>query len=213
MLGMKELNKVEVDEKSTKATLPGNSTRDEGFETLIKRVINFSLLMVLLGSFTIFLVGSSSLGIKSDIDKGESFIKTAEEMRPNFEDSLLLYTGNTQKIIDYLLKLRPRTEEDFISFITSLEKIGKELFINLEIKTIEDKDKVKDRITYNVNFYGSIDNLKAFIKALDQIPYYVKISDIKYSNPIVEDGKDVNAAKIPNISIELQLFTKTKNAN
>lgn len=213
MLGMEETNKLGVDTKSTKTALPVNNTEDQGLEVSIKRVINFSLLMIILGSFSIFLVGSSSLAIKSDIDKGESFIKTAEEMRPNFEDSLLLYTGNTQKIIDFLLKLRPRTEEDFIAFITSLETVGRELSLNLEIKTVESKDKAKDRIAYNISFYGSLEDLKSFVKALDGIPYYVKISNLKYTNPIVEDGNDDTSMKTPNVLIELQLFTKTKNAN
>lgn len=213
MLGTEETNKLGVDIKSTKTNLTVSNTEDQGLEVSIKRVINFSLLMILLGSFSIFLVGASSLSIKADIDKGQSFIKTAEEMRPNFEDSLLLYTGNTQKIIDFLLKLRPRTEEDFIAFITSLEKVGKELSLNLEIKTVESKDTIKDKISYNVSFYGGLEDLKSFVKALDEIPYYVKISSIRYENPTVENNSDGSSIKIPNVLIELQLFTKTKNAN
>ncbi|MDP2643001.1 MAG: hypothetical protein Q8P62_04120 [Candidatus Peregrinibacteria bacterium] len=203
-----------------KISSPEDNSHDET-GTLAKRIIHLCLIFVILGFFGTSIIGMSSLSIKTDISENKSFIKVAEEMRPNFEDSLLLYTGNTQKVIDFLLKLRPQTEEEFITFITTLESLGKELSLNLDIRTIDDKDQPTDKtkskndsITYNINFYGDIKDMQSFVTALDKIPYYVKISNIKYQNLSLKDGaQDKKLNELTNISIEIQLFIKKRNAN
>lgn len=230
MLGMESQNRIDDPEESedygdattqpVKISSPEDNSHDET-GTLAKRIIHLCLIFVILGFFGTSIIGMSSLSIKTDISENKSFIKVAEEMRPNFEDSLLLYTGNTQKVIDFLLKLRPQTEEEFITFITTLESLGKELSLNLDIRTIDDKDQPTDKtkskndsITYNINFYGDIKDMQSFVTALDKIPYYVKISNIKYQNLSLKDGaQDKKLNELTNISIEIQLFIKKRNAN
>lgn len=219
MLGTEEANNLGGTNTLAKTPCPGADPKDLRLELMVRRIINFSLLLIFMGSFTIFFVGASSLEIKNEISNDESFVKLAEEMRPDFENSLLLYTGKTQEIINFLLNLRPQKEEDFIAFITALENVGKKLSLKLEIKTldVQEKDNTKSKdnnsISYIVNFYGSTENLHDFVNSLDELPYYIKISSIRYENPISEEGKNEKSKKLPNISMELQLFIKTKNAN
>lgn len=229
MLGLQQTSRTDDPEESddyadtnvkpVKIASPEGVNPDEGTGTLSKRIIHVCLLLVVLCFLSISTIGVSSLSIKNDIMQGESFIKVAEEMRPNFEDSLTLYTGNTQKIIDFLLKLRPQTEEEFITFITTLEKMGKDLSLKLDIKTLDEQDTTAKKsqpatITYNVSFYGSTRDLEAFVGEIDKIPYYINITKIRYQNlPPQEVTSDKKTTELMNISIELKLFMKKINAN
>jgi len=198
---------------------------DIGIGKISSRVIKFCLILAGISAFAAVLMGSSTITIQEEIRNNRNFIDTAKEMRPNFEDSLSLYTGDTQKVVDYLLALRPATEEEFITFISRLENLGQELSLNLSIKNIENLGynngkpikASSNMIGYHVSFYGSIRDLKSFIRSLDALPYYIEVSDIKYSNPAFqEDDESATGQQIANteknISIMLRLFTKSRNA-
>jgi len=197
---------------------------DIGIGKLSSRVIKMCLILAGISAFTAVLMGTSAVRIQEEIGNNRLYIDTAKEMRPNFEDSLSLYTGDTQKVIDYLLALRPSTEEEFITFISRIESLGQELSLNLTIKNVEGVSYVRGKpisgdpnvIAYQVSFYGSIRDMKAFINALDDMPYYIEVSEIRYSNPAFMDESDGNAVQSnrdeKNISLLLKLSVKNRNA-
>lgn len=184
-----------------------------GFVPFAKRVLATSTILVILASVTALFMGLSSLSVNREIKDHEYFISVAKEVQPNFEDSLTLYTGETRKIIDFLLSLRPDSEEDYITFITALENLGNSLSLNLDVSSVEssvDPSKTavepSNSLEYEIRFYGSFKNLQAFIEGFDVLPYYVKILSIKYTNPSsLEDDKD---RKLPNVTVRIELYIK-----
>jgi hypothetical protein len=187
---------------------------DAGIGTFAFRVLKICLILSGVSVFASILMGSSTLDVRQETENNKSFIKVAKEMSPNFEESLSLYTGNTQKIVDYLLTLRPSTEEGFITFISDIEDLGQELSLNLNVKSMEaeavkpgKKAAAQDNstISYQIGFYGSIRDMKSFIKKLDELPYYIEVSNITYSNPAFADEE---APGSQNISLTIKLFTK-----
>lgn len=179
--------------------------------TFSSRVLKVCLILSGISVFTAIIMGSSTVSVWQEITNNQSFIKVAKEMRPNFEESLSLYTGNTQKIIDYLLALRPATEEEFITFISRIEDLGQELSLNLNIKSMDSPNE--SSIAYQVSFYGSIRDMKLFIRKLDDMPYYIEVSEIKYLNPaFVEESDEEKSSNTPNISLVIKLFIKNQNA-
>lgn len=209
----------EADTQIIKMTAAPDAKEAKDVGVFVKRIISLCSFFVIFSFLGVAAIGLSSLGINNDIKDSEAFVAVAKEMRTNFENSLSFYTGDTQKIIDFLLKLRPNTEEEFITFITALENLGKELSLNLDIRTMDNNTEAvgteqNDGIFYIVNFYGSIRDMKSFIRKLDGLPYYIKTSNIRYMNPAFQDGDTVDKSKkIQNISIEIKLFTKEKNAD
>lgn len=217
MVLTEEKNKENIDAQIIKMTAADDAKEVKNVGVFVKRVIPLCLFFAIFSFLSVLTIGLSSLSINSDIKDSEAFIAVAKEMRGNFENSLSFYTGETQKIIGFLLKLRPNTEEEFITFITALENLGKELSLNLDIRTIDNKaeggsTEQNDGISYIVNFYGSIRDMKSFIRKLDELPYYIKVPNIRYTNPAFQDGDD-KSKKLQNVSIEIRLFTKEKNAD
>lgn len=193
--------------------------------TLALRILKICLILSGIGVFAAVMMGTSTVTVWQETANNQSFIKVAKEMRPNFEESLSLYTGNTQKIVDYLLASRPSTEEEFITFISKLEDLGQELSLNLDIKSTENTavksgkavSKANSTISYQINFYGSIRDMKNFIRSLDDLPYYMEVSEIRYTNPAFTPSAEdtVGQRKLssnPNISLVIKLFTKNQNA-
>lgn len=190
--------------------------------TLASRVLKVCLILSGIAAFTAILMGRSTVTIQQETKNNQSFIKVAKEMRPNFEESLSLYTGNTQKIVDYLLALRPSTEEEFITFISKIENLGQDLSLNLNIKSVETTTSSRKKsvaesptaIAYQISFYGSISDMKGFIKGLENLPYYIEVSEIRYSNPAFgeNDLEEKKSSSTPNISLVIKLFTKNLNA-
>ncbi len=84
--------------------------KNEGPE-ILKRILALSLVLTVIGTVATFVMGATSLSANNDIKTNEYFISVAKDIQPNFEDSLVLYTGETQKIIDFLLDLRPASKE------------------------------------------------------------------------------------------------------
>ncbi|MFA4891132.1 MAG: hypothetical protein WC604_02150 [Candidatus Gracilibacteria bacterium] len=167
---------------------------------LIKRILSICLILISLGTVASFAMGYTSLSISREIKENENYIVVAKEIQPNFEESLTLYTGETQKIIAYLLRLRPASEEDYITFLTALEGLGNKLKLKLDIKSLElgpvnpkADPEPSNSLDYDISFYGSFKNLLAFVEELEKLPYYIKVANIRFMDPN-GDGEDGSLA-------------------
>lgn len=189
---------------------------------VLKRILMLSLVLTVIGTVATFAMGMTSVTTNNDIKSNEYFISVAKDVQPNFEDSLVLYTGGTQKIIDFLLSLRPANEEGYITFLTALEELGNKLSLHLDIKSISsvsesEKKAAKEpskTLEYGISFYGSLKNLKSLLKGFAELPYYVKIAEIRYSDPNGgtngdgENGDAGNGHKLQNTYVRIKLYVK-----
>lgn len=184
---------------------------------VLKRILALSLVLTVIGAVATFAMGLTSLAVNNGIKSDEYFISVAKDVQPNFEDSLILYTGETQKIIDFLLSLRPASEEGYIIFLTALEDLGNKLSLHLDIKSItsvseSEKKAAKEpskTLEYGISFYGSLNNLKSLLKGIAELPYYVKVAEVRYSDPNGNgDGDGDGGHKLQNTYVRIKLYVK-----
>jgi len=191
---------------------------DESSTPITKRILSVCLILVSLGAVASFAMGYTSSTISREIKENENYIVIAKEVQPDFEESLSLYTGETQKIIAYLLRLRPESEEGYITFLTALEGVGSKLKLKLDIKSLESgpvnpkaTPEPSDSLDYDISFYGNFKNLLAFVEELEALPYYIKISNIRFVDPNGDgngSGNGSNSKKLPNLNLKIKLYVK-----
>lgn len=186
---------------------------------ILKRILALSLVLTVIGAVTTFVMGITSLAVNNSIKSDEYFIFVAKDIQPNFEDSLILYTGETQKIINFLLSLRPASEEGYITFLTALEDLGNKLSLRLNIKSISsvsesEKKAAKEpskTLEYGISFYGSLNNLKSLLKGITELPYYVKVAEVRYSDPngaVNGDTENGDSRRLQNVYVRIKLYIK-----
>ena len=177
------------------------------------RIVAVSLLLTTVATVGVFLMGGNALTISKEIQEGEYYVSVAKEVQPNFEESLSLYTGDTQKVIDYLLDLRPEDKEEEIAFLDVLEELGQDLSLKLDIHSFEDSSvagggqvEPSNTIDYEVSFYGSFRDMESFLEELESLSYYIKVSDIRYID--LNGSADDDDKKTPNLNIKIKLYVK-----
>lgn len=172
--------------------------------SILKSITKIALILVGISTFTVFTLGWSLSNIHNEIKTLRISITRAKEAVPNFEKSLTLYTGDTKPVIDYLMQLRPESEEAYISFINSIENIGQKLDLNLKLESNDEPNKIKELKTlqYTVEFYGSIDDLNAFLAELEKMPHFIQVEKMNYASISKENER------MPNIQVKLNLFIK-----
>lgn len=175
----------------------------------LSRIIGISTILIFISTFIVFLVGTSLKNTNEEIKKLSAFLANSENIQVNFEQSLILYTESTEKIIKYLLSLRPNSEEKYINFISEIETISEKLTLNLNLKSseqIEDKKNPKEKVlNYQITFFGKQSDLKAFITEIEKLPYFIKIEKIDYRNPSFMEGAEM---KYGNITLQIKLYIK-----
>lgn len=179
----------------------------------MERVLAVSLTLIFISAFIVVLIGNSLLNVNADIKRLGVFMENSESTKGNFEKSLQMYTENTQEVIDFLLSLRPENEEEYIKFLAAIEDIGQKSSLDISIKSIKEEPKKNegdktDTLNYSVDFYGTNDDLIGFLKAIEELPYFVGIRSLQFMNPelITEENEDISE----NIHVEIGLFTKSQ---
>lgn len=175
---------------------------------LPKKIFNICLVLtsffVLAGSILSF----SLSGIHKDMQSLQVFLASAESVKPNFEESLSLYTQGTREAFDYLKDLRPSSEEEYIRFISSVEDIAKELSLNINfvsIGAITASTNVGETLNYRVQFYGGPTDLLSFLERVEALPYFVRIYKVNYKSLSLNG---VGGDAVPNIDLTIQLYVK-----
>lgn len=181
----------------------------------LNRIFKTSLILIGIGTFTIITFGLAMINTSNENKRIRNFLEIAKTAQPNFETSLTLYTERTQYIIDYLLKLRPENEEQFVDFIAKIEEIAQNLSLNINIQSYSNLAKAKDEksengmenetINYQITFFGGINDLNNLLSQMEDLPYFIKIESMEYKDPnyIEKDEKTP-----PNINIRMKLYIK-----
>ncbi len=175
------------------------------------RVLNFSILVMIVSAFIVFVAGYSLSKIHRNNQELEQFLDLTKDIQPNFEQSLELYTENAEDAIGFVQELRPEREEDYVVFIQNVEQLAQELRVKVDLQSLGDEVK-KDPSTkenvleYRVGFYGGFSSLTRFLEGLEDLPYYIRVTSFDYQNlNYIEKNED---REVPNITLILQLYVK-----
>lgn len=170
----------------------------------VQRILVIASVFIFMSAVTVLFVGHTVSTLHKDIKVLQAFLVDAKDLQPNFEQSLVAYTTTTQPVIDYLLALRPDSEADYIAFIGAIEAIEQKLLIKVNLESITTL-ATQSTLDYNIDFYGNAETLDAFLRELESLPYYIKVSELHYTDPSLLIG---NEATDTNISMKIQLFIK-----
>lgn len=178
--------------------------------TKLQRILQISLILIFISTVTVFFIGGSLRRVQKDTSSLRYFLENTQNAQINFEKSLEIYTDRTKEIIDYILELRPETEEEYVQFISQIEQIGTNLGINIELESITDNSteaavSAQNSLDYNISFYGTIINLKTFLLELENLDYFIKVEKISYSNA---SFLTTDEQKRPNITLTIKLYIK-----
>lgn len=177
----------------------------------LKRVLMTSMVLIFLSTFTVVVLGRAVKDMHREIQALSTFLVNAETVQPNFERSLAIYTDATKEVTDYVLSLRPENETEYITFISEVEGIGQDLSLNLDLNSVqqsvddEGDSTGSNTLDYEVRFYGSMDNLKEFLREIEDIPYFVKVEEISYRNLSQLSEDEIGRE---NINLKIKLYVK-----
>lgn len=172
---------------------------------ITKRILSISTIFILISTFVVIFIGYSLGNINQEIKRTNAFLAGAQDIQPNFEKSLQLYTESTQKIIDYLISLRPDSEEDYLKFIFDIEETSEKLGLDLNLESTQDIKLIDSKtLQYNLNFFGTNSDLITFLQALEKLPYFIRVNEIDFKNPQLLTDEDING----NVNLKISLYIK-----
>ena len=176
----------------------------------IKKISRITLLLLALSAVVIFIAGFQVTSAAREIKVLKKYLENATAVQPDFEKSIVLYTTKTEKVFSHLMQLRPANEEDYVTFISNLEDIGKRLSLDLSVKSGSEDDSksapgVQKTIPYSITFYGTESDLKDVITALLDLPYFIRFDAVEYRNL---DVLSADEKKEPNNVLKIKLYIK-----
>lgn len=173
----------------------------------LQKIFNICLALMCFFFVANIVLGVSLKIISRDIKELELFLASAESVRPNFEESLNLYTQGTEEAIAYVDTLRPDTETEYIQFISSVEAIAQTLSLNIDLESLEaDKpDNLGSTLSYRIDFFGGQMDLMNFLKELEALPYYIRVKEMRYES---YEAMRVGEDSAPNVILTIELYVK-----
>lgn len=176
----------------------------------LKKILKISFILVFLSVFVVVFIGTAADGVNTDIKKLNKFLLVAENIKPNFEKSLQIYTEQSQYVTEYLLGLRPDSEEELVGFISDVEALGQKLGIDLDLQTVDgsesEDENLEKYIEYTVTFYGTMSDLKKFLFELETLNYFIGMDSIDFKN--LEFADETASPLKENNKIILRLYIK-----
>lgn len=179
----------------------------------VNRILKVCLLLIGIATFVVIVIGISLVKTQNENKRIEKFLEVGKDVHVDFEHSLIMYTEKTRDTIEYLLKLRPSSDEEVIEFISKVEQIGQENYLKITLETYGELIKPKETkgkqdtgtISYKISFFGSIDDLNKFMKEIEALPYFVRFENVSFRDlAFIEKTQDT----APNISMIIKLYIK-----
>lgn len=176
----------------------------------LKRILAITLVLIFISTVVVVVMGESIKRIYKETNMLHTFLEDSENLQPNFEKSLEVYTGEATEIIKFLSNLRPNTEEKLVDAISSIEDAARKSGLNISLKSTEsatDKEESEgSSIDYDVSFYGSMADMQNFLTELENLSLYIKIEKIDFKETKFLNEKDFEKGK--NINLNIKLHTK-----
>ena len=168
------------------------------------------MILMLISTCTTIIIGTALSGLNNEVKTLNRYLELAADIKPNFEESLSLYTETTKEAIEYVHSLRPEGETEYIEFIASIEEIAQNFSLDIDLQTVENTDTTADTdsspsLEYEIQFYGSRADLTNFLEKLEDLDYYIRILNIDFERMSYAIE---NERISPNISINLKLYVK-----
>ncbi len=175
----------------------------------LQRILIITLSLIFISIVVVIIIGESLKNINKEIKQLENFVSKAEEIQPNFEKSLEMYTGQTKHIIEFLSELRPSNEEDVVKALSEIENIGQKLSLNIELSSLGqglNKASTDKTLSYDISFYGSSTDLQSFLKEMESLMYFIRIKKLEFRDTKYMDEDEIEREK--NIKFNIILYTK-----
>ncbi len=172
----------------------------------LSRILMITLSLIIVSTAVVVAIGESTKRMFKDISQLTLFLENSEEIQPNFERSLEVYTEETKQTKDFLSNLRPETEEELVAAISSIEGIGRKLFLNISLKSIETDVEEEDSIGYQVSFYGTKTDLQNFLKELEKLLLYIRVEEINFKEVKFLETAEIGEEE--NTNLRIKLYTK-----
>lgn len=179
----------------------------------VNRIIKVCLLLISISTFIIVVIGIALVSIQEENKDIKKFLAVGKDTHLDFENSLVMYTEKTRDTIQYLLKLRPNNEGEVIKFISQIEKIGQDSYLDIELATLGELIKTKnkkinendDTISYKISFLGSIDDLNKFLSKIEALPYFIRVESVNFRDMTNSTKPEYLE---PNVVIVINLYIK-----
>lgn len=145
------------------------------------------------------------------IKLNKQYLEINQNAEAEFLHILETYTSQDKEIIDHILQIRPEKELDYITFLAEIENLGPALNLNINVKSNATEQSMRQsEIPYEINFFGSFDNLKRFLAALEELDYYIDLTKFNYTNidTLLEEEEIDPKDRSSNISVNIKLITK-----
>lgn len=174
----------------------------------LKKIFNICLVLMVFFFSVNVILGTSLKTLKRDIKVLELFLINADTVKPNFEESLNLYTQGAQESIEYVDTLRPDTETEYIAFISSVEGIGQELALGVDLESLDSPkpDALGETLRYRLEFFGSQNDLLVFLEELEALPYYIRVEEVSFESLEYVTSRQTELA--PNVVLTIQLYVR-----
>lgn len=172
----------------------------------LQKIFNICLVLMIFFFFGNIILGSSLKVLDRDIAILTQFLTNAELVKPNFEESLNLYTKGIQESIAYVDTLRPDTESEYIQFISSIETIAQNLSLNFELESLGVAEEKDETLNYRIRFFGGQVELFNFLEALEALPYYIRVDSVQYES--LEMLSRTNKDTPTNLVLTIKLYVK-----
>lgn len=175
----------------------------------LKRILIITLSLIFISVAVVIIIGESLKNINKEIKQLENFVNKTEEIQPNFEKSLEMYTVQTKHIIEFLSELRPSNEEDIVKALSEIENIGQKLSLNIELSSLGkglNENNADKTLNYDISFYGSLNDLQNFLKEMENLMYFIRIKKLEFRDTKYMDADEIEREK--NIKFNIILYTK-----
>ncbi len=168
-----------------------------------KRIISVSFVLIFISSMIVIILGQSMKQVHGEARRIDHFLKNAEGIQINFEQSLQIYTERTKDIMDHLLALRPETKEEYIQFISDVENLGNEMGMHLNLQSVGTGVTTLD---YEITFEADLDQTKEFVEELEKMNYFIQIDEIDFTAPAIYAAQ--RGATNGNVKLKIKLYIK-----
>ena len=175
----------------------------------VQKVLRLSMIFMLISAAIVIFLGHALSSLHNETKELEAYLELAEDIKPNFEESLSLYTENTKNAIEYVHSLRPEDDDEYIEFISAVENIAQGMSLNMELQSIDASGysvpSKSPSIDYMIRFYGAREDLTKFLEKLEGMDYFVHVISIDYESLSYSIDQEKES---PNITIKIKLYVK-----
>lgn len=177
---------------------PNNRNKSEA-------ILKICVVLSFLSAFVVLALSVSLHRIEHENKNLDIFVSSASELSSDFEQSLLMYTENTQDAMQFVDTIRPNSDSEYIDFISTVEGLGQSLGLEVNLESLDTVES--DALAFSVDFYGTKSKLIEFLDGLEVLDHYVRIESLSYKDLALVAASE-EGELMPNIELTFLLYVK-----